>query len=117
MIGMLFSSTVDNLLAVLCNFFYHVFLPIQTWRVVIGKGYENQYAWVRISDVPAWLGPKAMALAQPKPAPAFSKAEPSQSCHSQLGPGPAWLKLQLFAKKAIFFCIWHRKYSRTVHLL
>ena len=38
------------------------------------------------SDVPARLGPKAPALAQPKPAPASSRAGPSQSRHSRLGP-------------------------------
>jgi hypothetical protein len=47
------------------------------------------------SDVPARLGPKAAALAWPEPAPAFSRAGPSQSRHSRLGPGPARPKPRL----------------------
>ncbi|KAI0288460.1 hypothetical protein B0F90DRAFT_1827434 [Multifurca ochricompacta] len=38
------------------------------------------------SDVPAWLGPKATALARPEVAPAFLKSGLSQSRHRRLGP-------------------------------
>jgi hypothetical protein len=55
------------------------------------------------SDVLAQLGPKAVALAWPEPALAFSRAGPSQSRHSWLGPGPAWPKPQLLAHILIKF--------------
>ncbi|KAI0290665.1 hypothetical protein B0F90DRAFT_1824836 [Multifurca ochricompacta] len=53
------------------------------------------------SDVPARLGPKAAALAQPEAALAFLKSGLGQSCHRWLGPGPAWPKLQLLAEKIL----------------
>ena len=49
-----------------------------------------------VSDVPAGLGLKAP---EPKPALPFSKAGPSQSRQSRLGPGPAQLRPWLFAEK------------------
>ena len=45
-----------------------------------------------ISGVPAQLGLKAPALAWPEVALAFLNLRPGQSCHSQLGPGLAWLR-------------------------
>jgi hypothetical protein len=38
-------------------------------------------------------------LAQPEAALAFSKSGPSQSRHTWLGPGLAWPKPRLYAKK------------------
>jgi hypothetical protein len=64
------------------------------------------------SDVPARLGPKAAALAWPEPALAFSRAGPSQSRHSRLGPGLAWPKPRLLAHilvKFIYNAIRHGK--------
>jgi len=53
------------------------------------------------SVVPAWLGLKALALAWPQMALAFSNIRPGQSHHSQLGPGLAqpWLWLLYMKKK------------------
>ena len=55
------------------------------------------------SDVLARLGPKAVALVWPEPALAFSRAGPSQSRHSRLGPGPARPKPWLLAHILIKF--------------
>jgi hypothetical protein len=44
---------------------------------------------VACSDVPAWLGLKALALARPEGALAFKNAGLGQSCHSWLGLGSA----------------------------
>ena len=52
-----------------------------------------------ISDVPAWLGPKATALAWLEAAPALWRDGPSQSHNSWLGPGSAWPKPRLLAEK------------------
>jgi hypothetical protein len=64
---------------------------------------SGEVAVMYSSDVLAWLGPKAAALAWPEPALAFSRAGLTQSCHSQLGPGLAWPKPQLLAHILIKF--------------
>jgi hypothetical protein len=57
------------------------------------------------SAVPAQLGLKALALAWPKAALAFSNPGPGQSHESQLGPGLAQPRPWLLYVKCIFFLL------------
>ena len=67
-----------------------VVLEIETWYFLSTD---------TTSDVPARLGPKALALAWPEAALAFLRSGPSQSHHERLGPGPARPKPWLLTEK------------------
>jgi hypothetical protein len=69
-------------------------------------------------DVPARLGLKALALAWPEVALAFSNPRPSQSRQTGFGPGLAWLRPWLLYGNILIYSKFHRlRHQHTSHSL